>query len=1257
MASRQYTATGLMNQMGTRTETNRWFHGTPSTIDTSSYSYHVHTRKTVMKFNGSTIWNDIGSKDITAIKLTLRTSGASDYVSATIFPWITAWTSVPGSVSSSFDDLYPGGTNSYWTTRLSSFNAGSYAGDFTGTIATGSAAQSLYSALTSGYCIGLLDTTFTPGQSLYSGSLNNWNAGPTNYMPVLTIEYNDYTSFNPPSSVTASPASVAPGGSARVSWSGVSGGNALSVSKYEVYRSSTSASSGFALLSSTTNSYLDVTGNTTANGSYWYKVKVIANVSGYDSSLSSATAQLQSPVVAPTPPTSVFFDSTATIAPGATRLLKWTGAAGGTNNAISKFEVHRSVSESAGFTLLGSTTGTSLTVTSHTSNNTTYYYKVLVVGVGGVNSGLSSATASLTTSFTAPSAPGNVKLSTASVAPNGKSTLSWDASSNGTNNGVTGYRIDRAEVAVGPWSTLVSSQTARTLEVTGRGASGQSYFYRVIALAPHANSSASATVELSTVVAAISPPANVKVNGATSSSVSPGTVTTVTWDASANATNNNVTGYAVYVSSGGTYSLAGETNTSTLSLSVTMPTAEGTLTYYVVAKGQLQNSGNSYTASITVSLTTDDASTFTLSPTSVYAGENVTITITSHTNRSHKVKIDFGTASSGVLDIAANATTRDYAVPIGWCSQIPNALSGSATVTVETYDGAVLKGRRTATLYVNVPTTVVPTLASFTGSRVDNSVPADWGVYVVSKSQVDLVMGAGSGAYGSTIKSYRLTGSGMNVTATSPISQRSPVLPALSNTFTATVTDSRGRTNNYTVIVNALAYSAPSLSTESFRCNSVGTEVTEGTYGSAKVTSTFASIDGKNSVTISAKYRLKNSADAYTNIGTLTNGEATIFGDGNIALVSYYEVMYAVVDAVGTTVTYIDEISSAEHIFHFRHTGKGLGIGGSSSVDRQLDIHWKTKFYTDIDVHGTIYQNGQPLDLTGDYLPLSGGTLTGLLRVKNSGTHNAIVQNSNTEGEFLFGGSGTDSGDISDYIRVGREKLQYKTNSGTYNILHSGNYTVHVTPAGIGAAASSHSHNYLDDHGNSDYFTKHYTTSPANDFNNITNSLSLSAGANNPFGAFAYLQNFIYLNPNQRAQLAISYTGTPKMAIRSLYGGTWQSWAEVLTSSNYNSYAPSKTGTGASGTWGINISGEMVTSGSYNFLRTQYGYIRLGPGNAGWAQFSTDRASFHFDREVAVQGDIFAGSSYNQRVYHRGNITFATSAPTSLPDGNICFVY
>lgn len=56
-------------------------------------------------------------------------------------------------------------------------------------------------------------------------------------------------------------------------------------------------------------------------------------------------------------------------------------------------------------------------------------------------------------------------------------------------------------------------------------------------------------------------------------------------------------------------------------------------------------------------------------------------------------------------------------------------------------------------------------------------------------------------------------------------------------------------------------------------------------------------------------------------------------------------------------------------------------------------------------------------------------------------------------------------------------------------------------------------------------------------------------------------------------QFAISNGSSPHSYIRSQNNGTWRNWTTLLDSSNYNNYSPSKTGSGASGTWGINITG------------------------------------------------------------------------------------
>ncbi|RHS92603.1 hypothetical protein DW904_21900 [Ruminococcus sp. AM42-11] len=103
----------------------------------------------------------------------------------------------------------------------------------------------------------------------------------------------------------------------------------------------------------------------------------------------------------------------------------------------------------------------------------------------------------------------------------------------------------------------------------------------------------------------------------------------------------------------------------------------------------------------------------------------------------------------------------------------------------------------------------------------------------------------------------------------------------------------------------------------------------------------------------------------------------------------------------------------------------------------------------------------------------------------------------------------------------------------------------------------------------------------------ITSSYRLTAGttANRASGIRQYeIYNngypFTYGNvlqltgSNGVSQIAMQWHGTG-LAYRSApdTSTTFSGWATILTSSNYSSYTVTKTGTGASGTWGINITG------------------------------------------------------------------------------------
>ena len=65
-------------------------------------------------------------------------------------------------------------------------------------------------------------------------------------------------------------------------------------------------------------------------------------------------------------------------------------------------------------------------------------------------------------------------------------------------------------------------------------------------------------------------------------------------------------------------------------------------------------------------------------------------------------------------------------------------------------------------------------------------------------------------------------------------------------------------------------------------------------------------------------------------------------------------------------------------------------------------------------------------------------------------------------------------------------------------------------------------------------------------------------------------------------EIAMSFTGEDGMWRRALRNGAQVEWYKMLDSGNYNSYCPKLDGTGATGTWGISISGNADTLDGYH---------------------------------------------------------------------------
>lgn len=377
-------------------------------------------------------------------------------------------------------------------------------------------------------------------------------------------------------------------------------------------------------------------------------------------------------------------------------------------------------------------------------------------------------------------------------------------------------------------------------------------------------------------------------------------------------------------------------------------------------------------ASITLT-TIPRGSTISLNRTSATIGSDaITVTLSrASSSYTHKVQLYFGSYSALLAE--GIGTSYTFTPNISLCSQIPNATSGTATIKIQTMNGSTWIAETSKTITLNVPSSVVPAIGSVTvtGNNLLSS------VYVAGKSTVTAKINNASGSYGSTIKSYSISGAGISSSASSATSG---VLGAGTYTITGKVTDSRGRTTSKSVGITVHSYYAPSLSIDLYRCNSDGTRNDSGTYARVYINQEIQNIGNAN---VNAKqYKIewkRASSTSWTALVDWTNisGYADKWTHdlkGGWENTITYDVRVSIKDSYNT-VTATASIGTIVCLFNIERNGIGIGkvhergaldIGGdayaSGAVTAQGGIRSNKNVYVGSDVgHGVYGGDGDRL--------------------------------------------------------------------------------------------------------------------------------------------------------------------------------------------------------------------------------------------------------------------------------------------------------
>lgn len=189
-------------------------------------------------------------------------------------------------------------------------------------------------------------------------------------------------------------------------------------------------------------------------------------------------------------------------------------------------------------------------------------------------------------------------------------------------------------------------------------------------------------------------------------------------------------------------------------------------------------------------------------------------------------------------------------------------------------------------------------------------------------------------------------------------------------TFTAVVTDSRGRTAQTTCQIEVIAYDKPGISSLSvYRCDSTGAKKNAGTYAAIEIKASYSAITG-NTVTLKAAYKLTSDA-SYGNDTVLTNSGKTVIG-GALSASHTYDVRITVADKFNTA-TVTASLRTKNVIWSVLPKGLGFAIGKVAELANWLDVAWDTRIRGNLHVNGGVANGGATNQSTNDLLLIDTG--------------------------------------------------------------------------------------------------------------------------------------------------------------------------------------------------------------------------------------------------------------------------------------------
>ena len=445
----------------------------------------------------------------------------------------------------------------------------------------------------------------------------------------------------------------------------------------------------------------------------------------------------------------------------------------------------------------------------------------------------------------------------------------------------------------------------------------------------------------------------------------------VEWSSSQSIANNTSTIYWTVMSAGGTGTQYSYVMTGPVTVSIAGVTVYSRADRFAMHVGEVLDSGSftlthnsdgkqSFSAwaeaaiyTYAISSTKYDyyielppiprASSISVSGTTI--GSLITISISkAESSFTHTLEYKFGN-KSGTIAIKTSSPSVSWTPSRELARQIPNSWYGTGTLKCLTYNGGTLIGEKTINFILYVPNSMKPSINNFIPS-IARTNPSGCGMYVKNNSAVTWTVYA-VGSYGSTITKCVINGQNLSETKTGSATSYSMTSNTLTvagkQTYTVTVTDSRGRTASTTGEITIIDYNPPTItSITSFRSNADGSMNGSGQYVTHQLNASFYTLGGNNNIKIKAYSKKRSDATYSESNSVIVKDDASdrtsytyTYKNASFAVDTAYDFKIVISDSVGQYAMFYTNVGTKNVPLNISGDNSSIAIG--SFAQKQVD--------------------------------------------------------------------------------------------------------------------------------------------------------------------------------------------------------------------------------------------------------------------------------------------------------------------------------